>query len=286
MESERPIEKRLRDCAKKRRADAGGAFPLPPWVRRNLQAAVAKQFVGAANAPFSFWQMFRHPRTALAGLALLILIGVSVFVLPSDNATKPARPMVLAANRPAPAAAPAPADALEARNAPLKTTRELAVAAPMAKTAKPENVIATFSDLAAAAYEFQAVSQTPVLSKFELKQDGNEITIVDGDGSVYRGLVAPEAVRQKAAGGTAAAGAANTGQADYILPFRVTGENRTLKQTVVFTGSQFWSSAVHEGLGKTNAVIRPTAFSPARIAGTATLAATNQIQIEAVPVTP
>jgi len=93
-----------------------------------------------------------------------------------------------------------------------------------------------------------------VLTTFDAQQNGNELRIVDADGSVYRGLVQPAnatlRTRQTALessgisrekrsadsrNGTALGIAAAPPTRQYF--FRLTGTNETLKQLVVFTGS-------------------------------------------------
>ena len=81
MEPERKIEKLLRACAKRRRAEAGDAFALPPATRRRLQAEVDQQFTDpAAEESVSLWQLFRQQWAVLAGFALLIFLGAALFL--------------------------------------------------------------------------------------------------------------------------------------------------------------------------------------------------------------
>src|SRR5437867_3916880 len=103
-EPERPIEKALRACARKRRADAGAPLELHPATRRLLQGEVARQFA----------QDHRQPRTLSERLARLwprfawgvvILAGLTVAVslwLPGWNKAK--NEFTLAKNDEAPAA--------------------------------------------------------------------------------------------------------------------------------------------------------------------------------------
>jgi hypothetical protein len=96
-------------------------------------------------------------------------------------------------------------------------------------------------------------SQTaPVLQSFQVVQNGNAISVVDRDGSVYQGSVQAAATEERkgAAPVEVPAGAsaplqeakevqsvANLQQAVQNYFFRVTGMNRTLKQNVVFSGN-------------------------------------------------
>jgi len=167
---------------------------------------------------------------------------------------------------------------------------------------------------------------TPVLQSFQMQQNGNAISVVDRDGSVYLGSARPETVTVRnepaSADSFATAGALpraqdKPGQAaenqqspnqNYF--FRVAGMNRTLNQKVVFTGN-FVANTVSPqtaqvsnsfgafggtgggGGGAGTYQIQPSAantsqqnlLSNSRIVGTAVIANTNQIEINAVPVT-
>ena len=80
--------------------------------------------------------------------------------------------------------------------------------------------------------------------------------------------------------------------------FRVSGQNRTSKQNVVFSGSliplagdavnsQAAATANNSAVGGEMSQAQNAAlFSNSRIAGTATVGATNQIEINAMPTTP
>src|SRR5882762_9285420 len=80
MDSERPIEKLLRDSAKKRAAEAGESLSLHPATRRLLQGEVARVYGGVQNAPEplrssswffkQLWPSLGWSLTVLAGLAL------------------------------------------------------------------------------------------------------------------------------------------------------------------------------------------------------------------------
>jgi hypothetical protein len=161
---------------------------------------------------------------------------------------------------------------------------------------------------------------TPVLQSFQLQQNGDVILIVDRDGSVYHGSVQPEtatvrnepapeeAIAARAAPPqsrtTAAQLAGNEQQAAQNYFFRVAGMNRTLKQNVVFTANLLANSGAPQtaqtsnyfggagGGGAGNQLQQVSAntsqqslLSNSRIVGTALVASTNQIEINAVPVT-
>jgi hypothetical protein len=112
MEPERPIERLLRETAKKRRGEQGGDFVLPPATRRVLQGEVARVFGKKPPEPVRWYQAFSwlRPRIAWA-LALLLGMGIvlAVWVVPRMEEPASAK---LTWNEPSPAKAsvkPAPA---------------------------------------------------------------------------------------------------------------------------------------------------------------------------------
>ncbi len=154
-----------------------------------------------------------------------------------------------------------------------------------------------------------AIANTsPVLVSFELQQNGNDLAVVDADGSVYQGslqtnsavaqselpAVTPHGVTQNQISDVAK----NQGAAGNNFYFRVSGQNRTSKQNVVFTGnlismtggtvnSQAAAMVNNSAVGGEMSQAQNVAlFSNSRIAGTATVDSTNQIEINALPTTP
>src|SRR5512135_1480522 len=79
MDPERPIEKLLRDRARERAGQAGGAFEMHPATRRLLQGEVARQFPRAAANGSWLSKLFLNSGPKLAwGAALasvLVVIG-------------------------------------------------------------------------------------------------------------------------------------------------------------------------------------------------------------------
>ncbi len=164
---------------------------------------------------------------------------------------------------------------------------------------------------------------TPVLQSFQVQQNGGAISVVGRDGSIYHGSLQlanaaagnePAPTESAAAPATppqsqtkAAQLAGNQQQAVQNYFFRVAGMNRTLQQNVVFTGNFLANSGAPPtaqtsnsfgGVGgggggaggnqfrqaTANASQQPPLFN-SRIVGTAVIASTNQIEINAVPVT-
>lgn len=165
-----------------------------------------------------------------------------------------------------------------------------------------------------------AAKTVPVLQSFQVLQNGDEVSVVDRDGSVYNGTLhlasaernepaqaevpaAPSESRLKAV-----QPAANQQQAVQNYSFRVTGTNRTLKQNVLFTGNvEALNGAITNtqlsfggtgggGGGGSNGIAQSDAFTTtnqqqellpnSRVVGTAVIDHTNQIEINAVPVMP
>jgi hypothetical protein len=161
----------------------------------------------------------------------------------------------------------------------------------------------------------------PVLADFQVQQNGNSIRVVDADGSVYDGSLLPEsAVAQNAPMPVAAPPpvVTATGQIERARAitsrdesqtaqdnfFRVSGMNQTLKQNVVFTGKLLAMSNVvtnvppsYGGISGLSGggggggqlqseLTNQLSWSNSRIAGTAVIAGTNSIEINAVPQAP
>jgi hypothetical protein len=165
-----------------------------------------------------------------------------------------------------------------------------------------------------------AAQTAPVLQSFQVLQNGDAISVVDRDGSVYQGSVqVATAEREEPALAEAPAGAAaplqnqtkvvqsagNQQQTVQNYFFRVAGMNRTLKQNVVFSGNvealpgaitnsiQNFGSSGGGGAGGVVQNNQPVStnqqqsqLSNSRVVGTAVIDRTNQIEINAVPVTP
>jgi hypothetical protein len=168
-----------------------------------------------------------------------------------------------------------------------------------------------------------AVLTAPVLQSFQLRQNGNTISVVDRDGSIYKGSVqlppaqpanAPASLEtQRGAAGLRQQEAkviqpvVNQQQALGNYFFRVTGMNRTLRQQVVFTGNVqaisnttanaqqtvggFGGAGGGGAGGATKQFQQNGANSPppvwlsnSRIVGTALVNRTNRIEINAMPV--
>ncbi len=155
----------------------------------------------------------------------------------------------------------------------------------------------------------------PVLANFQVQNVGNEVRVIDSDGSTYRGVVSWEAASQAgvATGKEATANfesadlrrapvatsalVANQQAAQNYL-WRVEGTNRTLNQNVVFTWNFLETTntlAASEAKAISDALNQDASKLPSQfpmrlqnsiINGRAQLGPTQQIEVNAVPVKP
>ncbi len=156
----------------------------------------------------------------------------------------------------------------------------------------------------------------PVLSSFEVEQTAKQLRIVDADGSIYTGSIQLSEARprlrsaeaqqiavgessQGRLGPTSAIAFDAAGLPGQIYSFRVTGTNRTLNQSVVFTGSltamtnaatfgQVTSNLGATG-GRSQLPSAPPTLVPlvnSRISGKAIIGRSTEVEINAVPTVP
>lgn len=135
-------------------------------------------------------------------------------------------------------------------------------------------------------------SAQAVLTSFALQQNGNELSVVDRDGSLYRGYLEPQQAtvqrgiaetkaprakialsESRARSAPAAVPAPTAGTATQYYYFRVVGTNQKLNEKVVFTGTLL--TPTNTG---TN-TIPPNS----RIEGRAVIGDREELQINAVP---
>lgn len=157
---------------------------------------------------------------------------------------------------------------------------------------------------------------SPVLTNFQVEQNGNELRVIDSDGSTYAGSVglagvdkdsrtaaefkekAPELQRDyRRLPQPSGAASGDKVQAGQLYFFRVTGTNRTLQQPVIFTGNFVTLTnlpaktlTVTGGLAGETQPARGQLASPAlfnsSINGRAQLGAGREFEINAQPVKP
>jgi hypothetical protein len=152
----------------------------------------------------------------------------------------------------------------------------------------------------------------PVLASFAVEQNGGELRVVDGDGSVYSGFVqlvgAPDLQKISATRSVTPAAAtpvkdmrdkevSSTAGENYF--FRVTGTNRSLQQRLVFTGNLFSATNGLQLNFNTNPVVigggptqtlsqqfQQVPLQNMRITGTAVIDGSKRIEILAAPTPP
>ena len=176
------------------------------------------------------------------------------------------------------------------------------------------NVTATRGSVAAlgTTRAYDAVTNAPVLASFAVEQNGRAMRIVDSDGSVYSGYVQLEpASARVAADSITDFGAAPLNRAKESLDkapladsaqnysFRVSGTNRSLRQSVVFAGNLVaitnapqlgWNAnAAAEVRSQTQpaagGVAQPLLLN-SRIQGTALIDNRRRLEINAAPLPP
>ena len=140
-----------------------------------------------------------------------------------------------------------------------------------------------------------------VLDNFQVQQNGNALRVVDADGSVYEGALQPEKVVAQNASTEVDRQKNDTSRAEQSALqnnfFRVSGLNQTLKQNVVFTGNLLaipgtpakTKSSAKAGFGGSqtqSTLTNQLPWADSRIAGTAIISDTNQIEINAIPQSP
>ena len=143
-----------------------------------------------------------------------------------------------------------------------------------------------------------------VLSDFHVRRSGQNVSIVDADGSVYVGHVVNDISPRRGRGGTgsiASAGAAETRKdtkEDANWRFTVTGTNMQLQQKVIFTGSVQAMTAPgaarssfarnRSALPAQNAPVAAPVESPlnSRITGKVQVGGGKEFEIEAKPPLP
>lgn len=264
MSEERDIEKKLRAFADKRRKDAGGPFELHPATRRLLQGEAARQQGESARKPppGNFLEkMFFLPLPrltwVLSALAILaagtwVFLGTlpkskefaansetAGFVQGAATLAKEAgsaggdlgdRTVTVAA-APAPAAPPAPVAVVmkggTVGQQSYNFRNNYAVAATGGKADGPAG-----GDFKKSPDEAKTkrANQAVLMDSFQFEQAGEQVRIVDNDGSVYTGkLVAAEKV-------SLIKKSAESNTPNQSFRFTVTGTNRSWNQRVAITG--------------------------------------------------
>jgi hypothetical protein len=132
-----------------------------------------------------------------------------------------------------------------------------------------------------------------VLNTFQIQQKGNQIRVVDADGSTYTGTIEPitqssvrRALKDKEAQSYATrserAASQQTAPPDNEFYFRATGYSSSLKKPVVFEGN--YVGAQLQSKAASEAIAEDAEQMPARIVGTATIHGESPIEVDAVSV--
>jgi hypothetical protein len=133
-----------------------------------------------------------------------------------------------------------------------------------------------------------------ILNTFHIQQTGNQVRVVDADGSTYTGMIEPitqnsvrRALKDKEAESYATQSERAAPQQD-VSPennqfyFRASGYNTSLKKPVVFEGN--YIGAQSQSKAASEAVSENVPQTPARIVGTAKVHGESPIEVDAVSV--
>jgi hypothetical protein len=131
-----------------------------------------------------------------------------------------------------------------------------------------------------------------ILNTFQIQQNGNQVRVVDADGSTYTGTIEPgtqdsarRALKDKEAQDYAAR-EEHTAPQQNVQPennefyFRATGYNSSLKKPVVFEGNYIATQS--QSKTETDALSENAQQPPARIVGTVKINGESPIEVDAV----
>lgn len=306
-----PFDKFAGAAANEPTAPATASPAAQPGPARSAELALALEESRSALAST------KEKGEPAAGVAAARVVAAPPAEAPATTPT-PAEPSVLSARRfglarpnatpAAPPAGIAPTNVLAFRSQPLADIQHLAVADALQNV----RVSQQFSNLTLPAATTQRKVESAakplssqVLNNFNVEQTGNELKVVDQDGSVYAGFVEAEAMttQGKAAGRAGSIGGEIAKQqvpADQSQNyfFRVAGTNRSLNQRVVFTGNFLPGTntmaqsldvlrnqaALNERRQQQNALrVPPVQLQNFRVAGEAIVGERQQLMINAVP---
>jgi hypothetical protein len=249
----------LRTYAKKRKEQADPPAQMHPATRKFLQDEVKRTLGAAAAPPRQNWRTLRWPLVLLGSgfAALMVMLAVintqmrslMPASVPMDRSLSQARPMLKA---PAQLSETPQRDLAASAQQPPSTGAFLgakkAASAPAPEADKSgDGLDVVAGDFVQVPGRNQAKeAQSPissVLSEFQMRRSGQNVRIVDADGSVYAGQVLSENYADSslaARGGVAGEGTTRTHQNandSENWRFKVTGTNHHLQQNIVFTGS-------------------------------------------------
>lgn len=293
------------------------AAPAPPLPAAQPEPAKSANLELAREESRSAPAITKEKAESGAGMAAAPVVAAPPTEAPITTPA-PAEPSALFARRfglarpnatPAtPLAEIAPTNVLAFRSEPLADIQKLAVADAVRNLRASQQ----FSNLAQSLTTVQRGMEpaskrlsSQVLNNFNVEQAGNELKVVDQDGSVYAGFVEAEAVpgQGQVAGRAGAVGGEITKQQapselsqNYF--FRVAGTNRSLNQRVVFTGNLLpGTNAMTQSLDalrdqsvlnnraqqQNTLRVPPVQLQNFRVAGQAVVGERQQLMINAVP---
>jgi hypothetical protein len=320
LEPKKPIEELLEASAKARRAQFGSDPKMPNPMRARLHDEIAR--LARQDEPATRWPWLRlwWPRFIIGTAAAAFVIGAPLMwwrkQQPAGESLRLARnqPAVAAeTNRlevqslPAPAAKSA-AGAI-ARGSPetksvdlvqtapenssdLKKFAEVAIAPPASAAFAPNkkteatNRKQQFSQrLARQAFrtDAEAKEAANVLNTFQIEQEGDQIRVVDADGSTYTGKIEPLSKDKLEGNRAAAKPGAEAESARNQFYFRATGYNGSLRKSLIFEGNYI---AIPSSQPKARDPARAKSQEPpsARIVGTAKVNGDSPVSVDAISV--
>lgn len=328
MEPERPIEKKLRVYALGRRQQQGAPPELHPPGRRLLHAEVAQTYGRDDRRPALPSSML-WPRLAWVSFLIVVVAG-GIWVIGTGEKQKHPTgdtSLLLAKKESSQesdvktdntAAAPAVAGDISPQT-PLDAIPPAEQPAPTAaaRESRPMPTLAAPAPAPSRRPQPRIQAQTPaVLASFQVTQQGNNMRIIDADGSIYEGTASrvepeaakaqPEATRQLFTRSRPEAGLSTTNKVTAPQPdaaqtyqFQVSGTNITLNQRVVFNGMLTEETApvrVTSAASVANMflnvapvqsnvanVVNQSGTTQRRVSGIATVDGSQQVAVDAIP---
>jgi hypothetical protein len=302
--NKKPIEELLERSARTRRTQFGRDPAMPNPMRARLQDEVARVASDSAPSLRRSWLAIAWPRLAMGAAIASVIAAVSVFwwrthesvesrarLAMDQKASAPEISRAEPNDYPAAAAArarPAETDALEPKE---KAAEKLAKVAPATQPTiqnfsqsivAASNLRQQFSQAGAnqpTAAAPQSAQTPKLLESFQVEQNGQDIRVIDGDGSTYAGKIEPLSrpdARKMPNKKT------NVPNGEYR--FRASGFNASLQRSVVFEGSYVAGAAAAPAKDDAALADKAEAQVQARIIGTAQVSGEPPVPVEAVAV--
>jgi hypothetical protein len=324
-EPKKTIDELLQASAKARRAEFGSDPAMPNPMRARLHDEIARAARAEKPTARRKWNWFAisWPMGTVAAAVLVVAFVMSrSHEFQSQSATnqrerakrvlRPAAPPQVAA-RAAAENATQPADVLKADDEKSNASKKFAdvgsapgqgmpAAAP--KTESPASSSTFFAQSQktqtninqqfsrnlprAAARASKPKQAIDVLNKFQIQQSGDQIRVVDADGSTYTGKIEPVAqgtvgqtLKDKEGESLGARSEPAQSQQDITSQFyfRAAGYNTTLQKPIVFEGNYIATPSQSQTPNESGAAQQEQ--SPARIVGTARMNGESPIEVDA-----